>query len=242
MPCFVLKRLKPECTGNTVYRRALAREASILALLDRPGLPHLVAADVDAEQAWLRYRWRPGHSIAMYGRGAGVGLAHSVARGLLGHVCYLHNEVRCVHGDIAASNVVLSCSPSSAKVSLLDFGNAWRLASPWRRRPQSAYRAPEQAAGKTWSRPADIFQVGVVVHEVLAGARPDTRSNTPPETPIPVRWRQWLSMMLDPVAENRPDAQTAHDLVPNMRDHTHGPCVGHRPLNMAASGQMEAAG
>lgn len=242
MPCCALKRLQSQWSGHPLYRRAVAREASILALLDRPGLPQLLAADVDAPQPWLRYRWMAGQSVAARGRGAGSELARTVARDLLAHVSYLHEQVQCVHGDIAASNVLLHRHSGHVAVALLDFGNAWLMTSPWRRRPQMAYCAPEQADRSAWSAKADVFQVGIVVHEILTGTRPAMPTGVMVDAQIPEPWRESLSAMLDPVATNRPDARTARELVPDMRLFSHGPCGRRPPRNKAADGQMEVAG
>ena len=214
-PSTVLKQLRTEHARNDVYRSAIARETAVLAGFDRFGLPQLLAADPSAARPWIRYRWFPGVSVAMHGRGAGGPLAHVVATGLLGHIRHLHDDHDCVHGDVAASNVLVADRSSGVRIGLIDFGNAWCLDQPWRRAPQLAYQAPEQMRGEAWSKPADIYQTGIVIHEVLTGARPErTDGAARPGSTVPREWCEWLGAVLAPSVIDRPDAGSAAEMVP----------------------------
>jgi TolB-like protein/tRNA A-37 threonylcarbamoyl transferase component Bud32 len=94
-----------------------------------------------------------------------------------------------VHRDVKPSNLLVT---AAGRVKVLDFGLA-RLAAPaatdattWSRAPEGeggaavgtlGYMAPEQAAGQTVDGRADVFSLGVVLYQLLAGRRPFEGAN-----------------------------------------------------------------
>jgi len=71
-----------------------------------------------------------------------------------------------VHGDINPSNLVIG-----DRVVLIDLGIARELGRPGTPRGTHAYMAPEQIRGEAWTAATDVFALGVVLWELLAGAR-----------------------------------------------------------------------
>ena len=76
----------------------------------------------------------------------------------------------------ATSARTTSSSPTTGGVKLVDFGIAKNLASAHQTRPgvlkgKVTYMAPEQFLGRPSDRRADIFSVGVMLWEMLAGRR-----------------------------------------------------------------------
>jgi tetratricopeptide (TPR) repeat protein len=98
-----------------------------------------------------------------------------------------------VHRDLKPSNVFVAETETGAPtVKLLDFGIAKLLGdtlpvtrprTQTGRRPMTpAYAAPEQVGGGEISTQTDVYQLGMLAYELLAGARPfDVEDATPAE-------------------------------------------------------------
>jgi serine/threonine-protein kinase len=102
----------------------------------------------------------------------------------------MHSEVRPDHLFVSTEGII----------KLLDFGSGWSshdvglrgdgvgygpgLISPGPARGYDtygiAYLSPEQASGLRFSRASDIFDLGVVLHELARGEHPFRRENTAP--------------------------------------------------------------
>jgi serine/threonine-protein kinase len=73
-----------------------------------------------------------------------------------------------VHGDINPGNLVVS---SADHVTLVDLGIARPIGDGGTVRGTHAYMAPEQVRGERWTPAVDVFALGVVLWELLAGGR-----------------------------------------------------------------------
>ena len=76
-----------------------------------------------------------------------------------------------IHGDINPSNLVIEIQPDRDRVVLVDLGVARAIGEAGTVRGTHAYMAPEQVRGEAWSRATDVFALGVVLWELLAGER-----------------------------------------------------------------------
>ena len=97
-------------------------------------------------------------------------------------VAYAHQNL-VVHRDLKPSNILVSeDAEGEPQVKLLDFGIAKLLGEPVRpdlpvtrtglRLMTPEYAAPEQVRGEPISTATDVYQLGVVLFELLAGHRP----------------------------------------------------------------------
>ncbi len=106
-----------------------------------------------------------------------------------------------VHRDVSPRNVLVG---HEGTVRITDFGVARAIAQrsitlPGQVKGTFAYLSPEQAAGRATDRRADVFALGVVAWEALAGRRL-FRGRTAQETLEQVR-----SLPIDDIRVHRPD-------------------------------------
>ena len=88
--------------------------------------------------------------------------AGSIIMQLLAALDYAH-EQGVVHGNLKPSNLLLT---SKGQVRITDFGRA----NP--QTPPTSYMSPELISGAQLSNRSDIFSVGVVAYELVAGVNP----------------------------------------------------------------------
>lgn len=183
----VIKRLRPEMERDPAVVRMFLREAWISARLGHPnvvrfhdfvrhrGRHHLVLEHVPGCDLAAAAR-----HLAAAGRPFPIPEAIGIALGLLralGHAHALRDDDGCplglVHRDVSPQNVLLS---REGEVKLADFGVATATAAP---RDSGAglvkgklgYLSPEQLRGGPVDARADLFGVGVILHELVAGRR-----------------------------------------------------------------------
>ncbi|HWB76920.1 MAG TPA: serine/threonine-protein kinase [Nannocystaceae bacterium] len=165
-------------TGELAQR--LQRERELLALLDHPniarlegggttdeGTPYFVMEYVDGApiDRWCRER-----TVALRGR---VELVRAVAAA----VVYAH-ERHIVHRDLKPANILVT---TDGAPKLLDFGIAKAfdpdvlgvsVTTLGRRAMTPEYASPEQLSGAPITMASDIYSLGVVLYELVAGRSP----------------------------------------------------------------------
>src|SRR5215207_3485698 len=166
------------------------REAKTLASLNHPNIAHIHGV-IDSPAA-LVMELVEGEDLAQRLLRGRIALedALPIARQIADALEAAH-EQGIIHRDLKPANVKLR---TDGTVKVLDFGLAKAMDvvsaasapaimnSPTFTSPAmtelgmilgtAAYRAPEQARGKTVDRRADIWAFGCVLYEMLAGARP----------------------------------------------------------------------
>jgi eukaryotic-like serine/threonine-protein kinase len=163
----------------------MARERNILAVLEHPSIARLYDAGVTADGLpYLALEYVEGEPIDAYCRNHGLGIGArlqlivQVARA----VAYAHTRL-VVHRDLKPSNIVVD---AAGGVHLLDFGIAAILSdtatgqaladTSLTRQIGSAwtpdYASPEQIRSEPVSTASDVYSLGVVLFEILAGCRP----------------------------------------------------------------------
>jgi tetratricopeptide (TPR) repeat protein len=171
---------------HQVWQRAglaerMAREREILATLAHPNIARLYDAGLTAgHRPFLAIEYVEGHPIDAYCRdrrldtGARVRLFVQVANA----VAYAHAKL-VVHRDLKPANILVD---ADGQVRLLDFGIAKLLDQQQARetaltelsgRPLTLdYASPEQIRGEPLTIGSDVYSLGVVLYELLSGARP----------------------------------------------------------------------
>ncbi|MEY2695653.1 MAG: hypothetical protein RLZZ72_909 [Actinomycetota bacterium] len=176
-----IKILKEEYMGDPMFLERFRTEAKSAALVEHEGIANIFDYGEDAGSAYLVMELVPGESLSrllerekklseekvldiIAQTSRALGAAHS--RGL-------------VHRDIKPGNLLIT---PEGKVKITDFGIA-RVGDqvPLTKTGQVMgtvqYLAPEQATGKTSTPATDLYSLGVVAYEALAGKRPFTGEN-----------------------------------------------------------------
>lgn len=172
-----LLRLGLDCDDSCARR--FAAERQILSGLSHPNIAHLVDAGLTAEgRPFLAMEYVEGERIDRWCERHGLSLKERIE--LFLKVCaavdYAHRHL-VIHRDIKPANILVT---ADGEPKLLDFGIARLLAddSNVTRTKTSlqaltpAYASPEQIEGHTLSIATDVYSLGVVLYELMAGARP----------------------------------------------------------------------
>jgi serine/threonine-protein kinase len=187
-----VKLLKPTISPSSPFAAQLEREARVLGELSHPNVGLLYDFVKTESRMYIVLEYVDGFSlaaimkkrptvppdvVAAIGAEVARGLAHAHERGI-------------VHRDIKPANILIS---KRGEVKLFDFGIAQRARLPSADEPMGApyalkledhaafgtpvYMSPEQILGEVVGARSDIFSLGVVMYQLLCGARPFERGD-----------------------------------------------------------------
>jgi eukaryotic-like serine/threonine-protein kinase len=171
-----VKRLFPSLVGDDVFQTRFLREARMAAALSHPNL--VAVYDVGEEDGlpYIVMEYVEGETLAELMARSGP-MAADRAVDLLLQICagleHAH-AAGLVHRDIKPQNLLVR-SDGVAKIA--DFGiartlQATQLTQAGTVLGTAAYLAPEQAAGQPVTAAADLYSLGAVAYELLAGRPP----------------------------------------------------------------------
>ena len=153
------------------------REASAAARLRHPGCQRAYALARDARHVYIAYEYVPGRTLRQALRDGDVddAVALEAAAQICEALAHAHAR-RIVHRDVKPSNVLLA-EGNGVSIRLLDFGLARMdgeetLTAAGDVPGTLAYIPPERLRGEESGAPADIWAVGVLLWEALAGWHP----------------------------------------------------------------------
>jgi eukaryotic-like serine/threonine-protein kinase len=178
---------RDEVDGGEVTLKIVARDGKAAARAEREAeaaarLQHercLRARDfgADADHAYIAYEYVPGETLRHALRAGRLDDAATVEAGaqILEGLAHAH-ALGIVHRDIKPSNVLLA-DGDAISVRLLDFGlalfdEADTLTAAGDVPGTLAYISPERLKGQTAGPEADVWAVGVLLWEALAGWHP----------------------------------------------------------------------
>lgn len=173
-----VKVIRRDLVSRGLVRR-FERERQALAALEHPNIARLLDGGATPDgRPYLVMEYVEGLPIDEFCTSRGLAMRARIELFLA--VCdavhYAHQHLF-VHRDLKPANILVG---RDAAPKLLDFGIAGLLRGE---RPESAaevgvvlltprYASPEQLAGAPASTAADVYSLGVVLHELLTGRRP----------------------------------------------------------------------
>ncbi len=229
---------------------AFSKEADLLVMLDHPGLVRAHARGMHDGKVWIALEYVEGehlgnvlyafrqNELRMRPEIAAVVIA-DLAEALAAAHALVDPRGRplgLVHRDVSPHNVMIDID---GRVRLFDFGTAvLSLQDPGDLQVVGTpgYLSPEQARGEPPGQVMDVYGVGVMFYELLAGRRafevenlPDDailatharaeRPRWPSKVPIPDEFKDVCDLLLTPEAMDRPpDAGSVFHLVAPLVD------------------------
>jgi WD40 repeat protein/DNA-binding SARP family transcriptional activator len=171
-----VKIIRPELANHPEFIRRFGAEAQLVARLEHPHIVPLYDYWREPDGAYLVMRYLRGGSLR-------EALAHGALQPdrvvpLIEHVALALASAHrqgVVHRDVKPANILFD---DEGNAYLSDFGIAKELAvaEPGGRggtpSPLAAYLSPEEARGEAVTPRADIYSLGVVAFEALAGRHP----------------------------------------------------------------------
>jgi formylglycine-generating enzyme required for sulfatase activity/dienelactone hydrolase len=171
-----LKFLAPELTRDVDANQRFRHEAQAASGLDHPNICTIHEIDeTPDQQLFIALAYYEGETLKKrISRGplsveAALDIAIQIAQGLS-----RAHQSGLVHRDIKPANVMIT---AEGLVKIVDFGLAKLTSDPDVTRTGStmgtvAYMSPEQARGGPAESRTDVWALGVVLYEMLAGVRP----------------------------------------------------------------------
>ncbi|MGS2617518.1 protein kinase domain-containing protein [Micromonospora sp. LZ34] len=202
-----LRQLEVPEDEREIAVKRFRREARATARLDHPGVPAVHDLGVHGEDLYLVMQLVPGIVLADHiaeQEQLPVSEAASIAAQICSVLAAAH-AASLVHRDLKPQNLMIT---PSGVVKVLDFGvaallgpaEASRLTATGRALGTPAYIAPEQAQGNQVGPAADLYALGCIIFEMLAGKPPYDAANAPDML------RQHLHSPIPIITEYRSDA------------------------------------
>ncbi|HTS49503.1 MAG TPA: protein kinase [Bryobacteraceae bacterium] len=214
------KRLPPEVRNATAISHPnVCKIFEIHTALTSQGETDFITMEfLDGET--LAERLRRGSLPSAEARAIALQLCAGLAEAHRNHV---------IHGDLKCNNVILTAGPEgSTRAVITDFGLArqpeadQRMAQSGERCGTPDYMAPELWKGEAASPASDVYALGVMLYELLAGRRPypaetswEQRLTAKPAG-VDSKWDRVLARCLDPdpLARFQDAQQVAQALAP----------------------------
>jgi serine/threonine protein kinase/lipoprotein NlpI len=187
-----IKFLPPYLQTDEAAKRRLLREAQAAAKLEHPGICAVYEVNDETDQSFIVMQYVDGETLAdrIKSRPLDLREAVDITIQIAEALTEAHSR-GIVHRDIKPGNVMIT---PRGQVKVLDFGlakavdtqsaasvsidNQLMLSRPGDRPGTPPYMSPEQARGKPVDARGDLFAVGVILYECIAGTRPFVGNTT----------------------------------------------------------------
>ncbi|HZS40339.1 MAG TPA: serine/threonine-protein kinase [Polyangia bacterium] len=177
-----VKLLKKELLADATFRERFEQEARAVAAIEHPNVARFLDL-VDGDPTFLVMEYVRGQTLAERLKSSGK-LPHPVAVEIAVRLCWAleaAHRAGIIHRDLKPSNVILAPDVERGETpKLIDFGLA-KLASVASSQGLTRtgqvvgtprYMSPEQIAGRPVDARCDVYALGCVLYEMLAGRPP----------------------------------------------------------------------
>jgi len=215
----VIKRVLPHVADDPAFVEMFFNEARLAMRLRHPAIVHIYEFGEEHGSYFLAMEWVDGVPLGKIIRrarkqdGIPAALAVKIAATTAEALDYAHRargddgeSLGIVHRDVSPQNIMVSYEGA---VKLLDFGIAKAddetLTKDGQVKGKFAYMSPQQCLGEPIDGRADVFALGVCLHEALTG-RPLYHRKTQYET-----MRAVIEDSVPSIREYRPDLPESLD-------------------------------
>ena len=224
-----LKVPRPELAQSDVFVQRFLREARALGTLNHPNIVSVYDAGIEDDTPYIAMEYVAGETLSdrIYQTERlvfnlvirwGIQMARALA--------YLHDR-NILHRDLKSANVIIN---ERGDAVIADFGIAQidpdsdltqgMIGTP-------SYMSPEQAMGRPLDVRSDLYSLGIILYECIAGDVPFVDDNSFAllqkvihEPPVPLLSRrpdtpEWLAALVDRCLSKSPDVRYAdgHELL-----------------------------
>jgi len=173
---------------QTQLLQLFRRERQILAQLEHPNIARLMDGGTAGGQIYYVMEYVPGSPVTAYCQENQLSIRQRL--GIFCRICdavsYAHRKL-IIHRDIKPENILVT---SEGAPKLLDFGLAKVFQEGTQRDLDAsvtigpmltpAYASPEQVRSEHLSTATDVYSLGVVLYELLAGRNPQAQKSQSP--------------------------------------------------------------
>lgn len=201
--------LKEVSCRDAAQREALRREAAAIGKGEIACLPRLHTLEFGSGKGWIVQEYVHGISVdSLRQSGLEPAEARWLARTVVDAIAALHRGGRS-HGDLDPGHLILE---PSGRLRMIDLGfSADRTESV--RGGSSGYLPPEAGTPESEPLSSDIWGLGVLLHEILCGARPGPRG---PDREALARHGSWADRIGSCLTADPSRRIRANDLVASL--------------------------
>lgn len=200
-----IKVLRPEFATDPEFIERFDREAQATTSLSHPNIVSIYDVGEEDNILYIVMEYIDGPTLKEYVLNNGplpVEEAINIMEQLTSAIQHAH-EMGLVHRDIKPQNVLID---QSGKIKVTDFGIAVALSATALTQTNSVlgsvhYLSPEQARGGKATKLSDIYSLGIVFYELLAGQLPFTG-----QSPV--------SIALKHLQDNTPSVRKSNPSIP----------------------------
>lgn len=159
------------------------REAKGLLQFSHPNIVEMLDYDLKGDKPYIVFEYIPGQTLREYLDAHAGGLPLSLALSFMAQLCSAVGMIHqrgVVHRDIKPTNIMVMDDPVNPQIKLLDFGLVFfeqviseTVKAKLTRKGQlvgtPAYMSPEQCVGRPVTHHSDIYNLGLLAFEMIAG-------------------------------------------------------------------------